>query len=110
MKTSLLIIKYGLNFLGIIWNLFITDLSFGLIARIPDCSRATDLIISQLTRLTPFYILFLLCITGINFLIERKLEKKSNTKKYIYLLMIQCILILVIAFFVSKAFYDSCCY
>ncbi|MNV01191.1 hypothetical protein D3C71_913870 [compost metagenome] len=108
MKTSLRIIKYALNLFGIIWILFITDLSFGLITTLPNCDRVTDIIISQLTKLSSFYLLFLLCITGINLLIERKLEKRIHTKEYLYLLIIQCILVVSIAFFVSKEFYDSC--
>ena len=107
-SISIKIIKYGLNLLGLTWILFITDLAYALIVFRPVCDRVMEAVWHQLERLAPFYLLFLICSLGMNFLIERKLEKKKKSKEFLFLLIIEVLLLTVIAFFVSKEYCDTC--
>lgn len=107
-SIGLRIIKYALNLLGLTWMLYLTVFSYELIAYIPDCSYVGDVIASNINRLLPFYLLLLLILTGINFLIERKVEKRTGTREYFYLFIFQCIALILTAFLVSRNFRSSC--
>ena len=108
MKISIKIIKYGLNLLGLTWILFITDLSYGIIVFRPKCEFVLEIVWYQLDHLVPFYLLFLGFAAGINFFIERKLEKRKRSREFLFILIIEFILLGIIAFSMSSSFCNSC--
>lgn len=107
-SISIKIIKYGLNLLGLTWILFITDLSYALIVFRPRCDFAMEVVLNQLENLAPFYILFVVCAAGINFFIERKIEKRKRSGEFIAILFAEILLLGLIAFYISKTYCESC--
>jgi hypothetical protein len=107
-SISIKIIKYALNLFGLTWILFVTDLSFGLVVFRPKCDFAIDIVWNQLKNLAPFYLLFVGCAAGINFFIERKLEKRKRSREFLLILIAEFILLGIIAFSISSSFCNSC--
>lgn len=108
--TFIKLVKYNLNLAGACWMLFITDLSYALASDFPNCKHAPELIITHLPKLfSTFYIPFLLAMTLINYLFERFIEKKKAPKEYLFLLVIQSFVLLLIACLVSYLYYRENC-
>jgi len=105
---SIKIIKYGLNLLGLTWILFITDLSYALVAFQPPCNRVGEDVLFHMENLAPFYIVFLSGATGMNLFIERKIEKRKESKEFLYILIAEIFLLTVIALILGKLFCESC--
>jgi hypothetical protein len=104
------IIKYGLTLLGLTWILFITDLSYALVSDFPNCSKALEMIVHNIQRLFfTFYIPLLIVCTGLNYLIEKFIEKKAKPKEYLVLFIIQFLVILLICYSISHLYYHELC-
>ncbi|RKS12855.1 hypothetical protein C8C87_3296 [Flavobacterium sp. 120] len=82
-----------------------TYLSYAIIVRVSNIERLMNLIHSQVERLTLISIGFIIIITSINYVFERKIEKIKTSYEFIWLLLFHFItLILAIAYY-SNDFY-----
>jgi len=102
-------IKYFLNFAGISMMIFYTSFSYGIIARLPECKNVKDVILNVIVELSQIYLIYLIIITSINILFERKIEKRRDSKEFIFLTIANIILLLLITSFFSNKFYNICC-
>ena len=82
-----------------------TYVSYAIIVRVPNIERLMNLIHSQVEKLSIISIGFIVIITFINYVFERKIEKKKTSYVFIWLLLIHFVtLILAIAYY-SNDFY-----
>lgn len=102
-------IKYLLNFAGICLIIFYANVGYGIIARLPECENVKTVIWSVVGDLSKIFLVYLIIITAINILFERKIEKRSGTKEYVILAVINIILFTLITSFFSNLFYRICC-
>lgn len=110
MKISIKIIKYTLNLLGLIWILFITDLSYAFFTGSPNFHQAMNVILCHIPKLaSSFYFPFLICFAGLNYLIDKKTGTGKEPREYHLILVIQFLIILTIAVHVSKLYFDNHC-
>jgi len=103
------IIKFLLNFAGIILMIFYANVSYGIIARFPECKNVKEVILNVIVELSQTYLIFLIIITAINILFERKIEKRCDSKEFIFLTIINIVLLILITSFFSNKFYTICC-
>jgi len=98
-------IKYLLNFTALSLMICYTYVSFAIIVRVPYIERLVNLIHSQVEKLSIISIGFIIIITFINYVFERKIEKRKTSYVFIWLLLIHFVtLILAIAYY-SNDFY-----
>ncbi len=102
------IIKYVLNFAALLWMLLGAALSYVLILRNPDCDRVMDVIKDELCELIPIFMAYLAVVTGLNYLVERYLEKRKGSKEFLLLLLIQFVVMTLAITYLSFNFYLHC--
>jgi glucan phosphoethanolaminetransferase (alkaline phosphatase superfamily) len=102
-------IKYLLNFAGISLMIFYASVSYGIIARLPECKNVKEVILNVIVELSQTYLIYLIIITAINILFEREIEKRRDSKEFIFLTIINIILLILITSFFSNKFYNICC-
>lgn len=102
------IIKYLLNFAGIGLMIFYANLGFGIIARVPECENAKSVIWNVVGELCKIYMVYLIVITAINILFEKKIEKRSS-KEFVVLAIINLVLLVLVTSYFSNQFYNICC-
>ena len=101
------IIKYLLNFTALSFMIFYSYFSYAIIVRVPNIERLMNLIYSQVEKLTLVSIAFIIIITFINYVFERKIEKRKTSYEFTWLLLVHFItLILAIAYY-SNDFYKQ---
>jgi glucan phosphoethanolaminetransferase (alkaline phosphatase superfamily) len=103
------IIKFLLNFAGISLMIFYVNVSYGIIARLPECKNVKEVILNAIVELSQTYLIYLIIITAINIFFERKIEKRVDSKEFILLTIINIILLILITSFFSNKFYNICC-
>lgn len=103
------IIKFLLNFVGIILMIFYAYVSYGIIARPPECKNVKEFILNVIVELSQTYLIYLIIITTINILFERKIEKRCDSKEFMFLTITNIIFLILITSFFSIKFYDICC-
>lgn len=81
--------------------------TYAMIVRFPDCEDALSLIWTQVKEVILIDLFFLAIITALNFLFERKLEKK-NTRVFLFLLVFHSIILAVALLYFSNDFYSHC--
>ena len=89
--------------------IFYANLGYGIIARIPECENVKSIIWNVVGELSKIYFVYLIIITAVNILLEKKIEKRSNSKEFIALAVINIILFVLITSFFSYQFYRMCC-
>lgn len=89
--------------------IFYANLSYGIIARLPECENVKEVIWNVVLDLSQIYLIYLIVITVINILVERKIEKKINSKEFLFLAIINIFLLVLITSYFSNEFYDICC-
>ncbi|MBG6110221.1 putative membrane protein [Flavobacterium sp. CG_9.10] len=100
-------IKYLINFAGLIYIIFYAYVSYAMIVRVPNIERLMAIIRIQVERFTLISIGFIVIITFINYVFERKFEKRKTSYEFIWLSLIHfLILILAITYF-SNDFYKE---
>jgi hypothetical protein len=102
-------IKYLLNFAGISLMIFYVSVSYGIIARLPECKNVKEVILNVIVELSQIYLIYLIIITATNILFERKIEKRRDSKEFIFLTIVNIILLILITSFFSNKFYTICC-
>jgi magnesium-transporting ATPase (P-type) len=101
------IIKYLVNLTCVGILIFGIRVSFGLIVRVSGLERIYEIIWNQAEIFALSSIVFLLIITYLNFVFERKIEKKKNSKEFIIIsLMNLAILTLSFAYFSWDFYHD----
>ena len=84
-----------------------TYVSYAIIVRVSNIERLLNLIHSQVEKLTLISIGFIIIITSINYVFERKIEKIKTSYEFIWLFLVHFItLILAIAYY-SNDFYGE---
>lgn len=79
--------------------------SYAIIVRVPNIERLMNLIYSQVEKFALVLILFNIIITFINYVFERKIEKRKTSYEFTWLLLIHTIiLILAIAYYSNDFF------
>jgi hypothetical protein len=86
----------------------IAVVGFGLTVNYPGCERAPATVTNVVCDLSFVYLVYLTVITILNYLAERRLEKRT-TKEFIWLLAIQLVLISSFTALMASAFYSQCC-
>jgi len=98
-------IKYLLNFTALSFMICYTYVSYAMIVRVANMERLMNLIHSQVEKLTLISIGFIVIITFINYVFERKIEKRKTSYGFLWLFLVHFVtLILSIAYY-SNDFY-----
>ncbi len=82
-NTIIKFLKIALNFVAACFMFYFAHILFALIVEDPDCDRIFETAFYALTYTFPFALIVLTLITTINYLIQRKLEKKAVSKRYL---------------------------
>ncbi|MFN7045489.1 MAG: hypothetical protein ACK4M1_09855 [Flavobacterium sp.] len=78
--------------------------------KIGDCHKMFEIVKNTGISLLPETIIFIISITFLNFIIERKLEKRKNSKEFIWLFILQFITVsLIIIYNAYKAYISWVC-
>jgi NADH:ubiquinone oxidoreductase subunit 2 (subunit N) len=94
------IIKYLVNLTCIGFQIFLIRVSFATIVRVSSLERIFEIIWSQAESFAFSSIVFLLILTYLNFVFERKIEKRKTSREFIIIsLMNLAILPLAFAYF-----------
>jgi hypothetical protein len=101
------IIKYLLNFTALSFMIFYSYFSFAIIVRVPNIERLMNLIYSQVEKLTLVSIAFIVIITFINYVFERKIEKRKTSYEFTWLLLIHTIILILAIAYYSNDFYKQ---
>ncbi len=81
--------------------------SYAIIVRVPNIERLINLIHSQLENLILVSIKFILIITFINYVFERKIEKTKTSYEFTWLLLIHTIILILAISYYSNDFYKE---
>lgn len=101
-------IKYLLNLAGLVLMWWIALLSYALIVRIPPCSQISGLVSERLREYAYTGLIYLCVLTLINWLIQRKFERRPRSKEYLYLGAINLVLIILFAWYHTNRFIELC--
>lgn len=102
------LIKYILNSAGLYMMTIIALLISTLVYRYPDCEVVRIKISENIGELILIYIPYLGLITGMNLLIERKIEKRQKSKEYLFMLYINLLFLLIAITYTSHHVYSNC--
>lgn len=102
------IIKYILNLAGITFMVIIALVVSTLVYKYPDCEVVKIKISENIGALLLRYIPFLGAMTGLNFLIERRIERRLNSKEYLQLLCISSLVLIIAVIYTQYDFYTHC--
>src|SRR5688572_23478510 len=102
------LIKYLLNMLGLIWMFNLSILSYALIVRFPLCEQVMAVILNTLSQSLPIFIFFYLIITTMNYFTERRLEKRIQSREFIYLLLADIFFVGLGFYYASMDFQQHC--
>jgi uncharacterized membrane protein (DUF373 family) len=101
------IIKYLLNFTALSFMIFYFYFSYAIIVRVPNIERLMNLIYSQVEKFALVLILFNIIITFINYVFERKIEKRKTSYEFTWLLLIHTIILILAIAYYSNDFYKQ---
>ncbi len=101
------IIKYLLNFTALSFMIFYSYFSYAIIVRVPNIERLMNLIYSQVEKLTLVSIAFIIIVTFINYVFERKIEKTKTSYEFTWLLLIHTIILILAISYYSNDFYKE---
>lgn len=99
-------IKYLINVAFMCLMIWFAYLSYAIIVRLPESGKLIDLIWSQIKQVLPVYSISILVISLINFLYERKIEKRKSSNEFIKLFLIHLIVIVFALIYYSYDFYN----
>ena len=99
--------KYLLNFTGLSFMIFYSYFSYAIIVRVPNIERLMNLIYSQVEKLTLVSIAFIIIVTFINYVFERKIEKTKTSYEFTWLLLIHTIILILAISYYSNDFYKE---
>lgn len=100
--------KYLLNFFGTCSIIWLVYLSYALIVRFPDCENVMKLIWNIIAEIIQIMLVYLVVITGINYIVERKVEKKQFSKEFLLIFFINFLLIMLVVIYYSYDFFKHC--
>ena len=101
------IIKYLFNLAFIFSMIWFAYFYYEIIVRVPESRKLLDLILSQIKQVFSTYFISILIITLMNFLYERKIEKKKFSYEFLKLLLIHLLIIIFALIYYSIDFYNS---
>ncbi|MEJ1241027.1 hypothetical protein WBG78_22965 [Chryseolinea sp. T2] len=111
MKTSGVvarIIKYILNLAGLFVMCLVAVVVNSLMLRRPDCDGISIKLSENIGELVLRYIPFLAVMMGLNLLIERKLEKRAESREYLLILCVSAIVLVIAVVYTSHEFVSKC--
>ncbi len=82
-----------------------TYVSYAMIVRVPNIERLMNLIHGQVEKLTLISIVFIVIMTFINYVFERKIEKRKTSYIYLWLLLVHFITLISAIAYYSNDFY-----
>jgi hypothetical protein len=101
------IIKYLINVTFLSFLIIGIYLSYAIIVKVPNREKLIEIIWYQADRVTLVSIVFIIITTYLNFLFERKIEKKQYSREF-FILSFFHFLILILAFaYFSNNFYQE---
>lgn len=103
------ILKYALNAIGLYFATIIALLQATLVYRYPDCEVVRIKISENIGELLLYYVPYLLIITGVNWFIERKLERRVDSWEFRFLFYVNVFALVVVMIYASYDFYTHCC-
>ena len=89
--------------------IFYVRIGYGLIVLLPACSNVKDVIWKVVTELSQIYLIYLIIITIMNIFFERKIEKRNSSKEFVFLAVLNIIILVLITSLISNEFYKTCC-
>lgn len=101
-------IKFFINLGGLLF-IAIPIGMFGIVVRKPPCEGIMDDIARIIIALFALITGYLVLITGINFFIERKVEKQKESQSYLKLLLFHWIIAIVLTTFGALGHYWWAC-
>jgi hypothetical protein len=102
------ILKYALNIFGLYIMAVVALIVTTLVYRYPDCDVVRIKMSENIGETLLVYIPYLGLTTGINLLIERKIEKRPKSKEYLVLLYISLLVLTISITYASYNFYTNC--
>lgn len=97
-----------LNLGGLGWMIYLIFLSFALIVQVPECDRMLSVIWDRTKELILAFGVFLGLTTGLNFFLEKKIEKRRTSKEYLIIAVLHFICLLIATIYASYEFYGRC--
>lgn len=86
----------------------LTFLSFAMIVNPRACERVIGVIWDNVKELALFHVFFLGLTTGLNFLIERKIERRMASGEFLIILAINFTVLLLGNIYCAYEFYHNC--
>ena len=99
------IIKYSLNLAFSASMTWFVCLSYAIIVRVPTSAELMNLIWSHVYLLLPAYLISIVIISLLNYLFERKLEKRKQSYEFLVLFLIHIVIIALAITYYSNDFY-----
>ena len=83
--------------------------SYAIIVEPPSDGNKMKVIYEVTKVLSIINLIFLSVVTLINFLLERKVEKRKSSKEFIALSLIHLLIFASLIIYCAKDYYDNCC-
>jgi hypothetical protein len=102
-------LKIIINIIGVFAMYIHIDMSYAY-WKVGDCHFMFETVKRTGISLLPEFLLFIISITFFNFIAERKLEKRKQSKEFVWLLILQfAVLLTVTLYHAYKAYYKFNC-
>lgn len=102
------LLKWLVNIAATAWVSLAALFNFALILSYPTKDKAMPIIWHEVLELIPLYTAFILLLLLINFLYERKVERRAESKEYLLLFLLQSIWLVSLIMYFSWDFYQRC--
>ena len=99
------IIKYLLNAICLGFLIYVIAVSYAIIVRVQNLERIFDIIWNQAGTIAFISIVFVLIATYLNFVFERKIEKRKTSREFIIISLVHITMITLAFAYFSWNFY-----
>ena len=103
------LLKYLFNLGAICLTIYAVTASFLIIVEPPADNNLMRVALNVSLDLSMLFIVFLSLITLINFLIERKIEKRKSSKEFITLMLVNLTVFIVTTILCATYYMNTCC-
>ena len=101
------IIKYLVNLICLGFLIFVIRVSYAIIVIVPNLEKLFDIIWNQTGKFAMISIVFVIIITYLNFIFEKKIEKRKSSREFILISIIHIIVIILAYAYFSYDFYSQ---
>jgi hypothetical protein len=102
------LVKFALNGIGLYIMSFVSSIVTTIVYRYPDCEFVRIKMLENIGEALLIYVPYVGIMTGINFLIERKIEKRPQSKEFVWLFYISLLVLTIALTYNSYNLYIHC--